>query len=105
MTLGRSGIHYVVQLDDRPPLNRHRPSVDVLFESAARLSRGNRIGVLLTGMGKVGARGLLALREAGASTLAQDQHTSLVFGMPREVIALGGASEVVALGDAAERLL
>lgn len=105
MTLGRSGTHYVVQLDDGPPVNRHRPSVDVLFESAARLSRDNTIGVLLTGMGKDGARGLLALRDAGASTLAQDQQTSLVFGMPREAIAIGGASEVVALGDVAERLL
>ena len=105
MTLGRSGTHYVVQLDDGPPVNRHRPSVDVLFESAARLSRDNTIGVLLTGMGKDGARGLLALRETGASTLAQDQQTSLVFGMPREAIALGAASEVVALGDVAERLL
>ena len=105
MTLGRSGTHYVVQLDDGPPVNRHRPSVDVLFESAARLSRDNTIGVLLTGMGKDGARGLLALREAGASTLAQDQQTALVFGMPREAIAIGAASEVVALGDVAERLL
>lgn len=105
MTLGRSGTHYVVQLDDGPPVNRHRPSVDVLFESAAGLSRDNTIGVLLTGMGKDGARGLLALRNAGASTLAQDQQTSLVFGMPREAIALGAASEVVALGDVAERLL
>lgn len=105
LKLHRSGANYLVQLDNGPPVNRHRPSVDVLFESAARHAGRNAIGVLLTGMGKDGARGLLAMREAGAATLAQDQETSLVFGMPREAIALGAASEVVALDQVASRLM
>jgi two-component system chemotaxis response regulator CheB len=105
LKLGRNGANYVARLDHGPPVNRHRPSVDVLFESAARQAGRNAIGVLLTGMGKDGARGLLAMREAGAATLAQDQETSLVFGMPREAIALGAASEVVALEQVAPRLM
>tara|TARA_R110001606_G_scaffold337046_1_gene485011 strand:+ start:16802 stop:17863 length:1062 start_codon:yes stop_codon:yes gene_type:complete len=105
LKLDRSGANYVARLDHGPPVNRHRPSVDVLFESAARQAGRNAIGVLLTGMGKDGARGLLSMREAGAQTLAQDQETSLVFGMPREAIALGAASEVVALDQVAARLM
>ncbi|MCK2169527.1 CheB methylesterase domain-containing protein, partial [Alloalcanivorax xenomutans] len=88
-----------------PPVNRHRPSVDVLFRSAAQHAGRNAIGVLLTGMGKDGAGGLLAMREAGAHTLAQDQDTSLVFGMPREAIALGAATEVLPLDQVAPRLM
>ncbi len=105
LMLARSGANYVVRLDEGAPVNRHRPSVDVLFRSAAERAGRNAIGVLLTGMGKDGAAGLLAMREAGAATLAQDRDTSLVFGMPREAIALGGASEVVALDDVAPRLM
>lgn len=105
LKLKRSGANYVAQLDRGPPVNRHRPSVDVLFQSTAEQAGRNAIGVLLTGMGKDGAPGLLAMRNAGAPTLAQDEATSLVFGMPREAIALGAATEVVALDDMAAQLM
>lgn len=105
LRLARSGANYQVLLDAGPTVNRHRPSVDVLFHSAAELAGRNAIGALLTGMGRDGAAGLLAMRHAGAVTLAQDEATSLVFGMPREAIALGAAVETVALDDVAERLL
>jgi len=105
LKLARSGANYVVALDSGAPVNRHKPSVDVLFRSAAEQGGRNVIGVLLTGMGKDGAAGLLAMRNAGAITLAQDEATSLVFGMPREAIALEGASEVLGLEDIAPRLL
>lgn len=105
LRLARSGANYQVLLDAGPAVNRHRPSVDVLFHSAAELAGRNAIGALLTGMGRDGAAGLLAMRQAGAVTLAQDEATSLVFGMPREAIALGAAVETVALDDVAERLL
>ncbi|MGL6159432.1 protein-glutamate methylesterase/protein-glutamine glutaminase [Microbulbifer sp.] len=105
LKLARSGANYTVQLDAGAPVNRHRPSVDVLFHSAAQHAGRNAIGVLLTGMGKDGAAGLLAMHRAGAPTLAQDEATSLVFGMPREAIALGAASEIVALEDVAPRVM
>lgn len=105
LKLGRSGANYVVKLDDGEPVNRHKPSVDVLFHSAAEQAGRNCIGVLLTGMGKDGAVGLKVMRDSGASTIAQDEESSLVFGMPREAIALGGASEVVALNDVAARMM
>ena len=105
LKLARSGANYVVALDEGAPVNRHKPSVDVLFHSAAGQAGRNAIGVLLTGMGKDGALGLRAMRDAGAATLAQDEETSLVFGMPREAIALGGASEVLGLEAIAPRLM
>jgi len=105
LKLARSGADYMVALDSSAPVNRHKPSVDVLFHSAAEQAGRNAIGVLLTGMGKDGALGLRAMREAGATTLAQDEETSLVFGMPREAIAVGGASEVLELEDIAPRLM
>ncbi|APX93002.1 chemotaxis response regulator protein-glutamate methylesterase [Halomonas sp. 1513] len=105
LELVRSGANYVARLNDGPPVNRHRPSVDVLFDSAAKHAGRNAIGVLLTGMGKDGARGLLTMRQAGAVTLAQDEASCVVFGMPREAIALGGASEVVSLDEIAPRLM
>lgn len=105
LKLVRSGANYVVRLDDGAPVNRHRPSVDVLFHSAAQQAGANAIGVLLTGMGKDGADGLLAMRRAGAHTLAQDQETSLVFGMPREAIARDAATEVLPLDRVAERMM
>ncbi|MCH4562986.1 chemotaxis response regulator protein-glutamate methylesterase [Halomonas sp. EGI 63088] len=105
LKLARSGANYVARLDDGPPVNRHRPSVDVLFHSAATQAGRNAIGVLLTGMGKDGAAGLVEMRQAGAPTLAQDEASCVVFGMPREAIALGGAGEVVALDDIAPRLM
>ncbi|MDR5866902.1 protein-glutamate methylesterase/protein-glutamine glutaminase [Halomonas koreensis] len=105
LKLARSGANYVARLDAGPPVNRHRPSVDVLFHSAATQAGRNAIGVLLTGMGKDGAAGLLEMRQAGSPTLAQDEASCVVFGMPREAIALGAASEVVPLDEVAPRLL
>ncbi|VFR23130.1 Chemotaxis response regulator protein-glutamate methylesterase CheB [plant metagenome] len=105
LKLARSGANYVIELEAGPPVNRHRPSVDVLFESAAATAGKNAIGVILTGMGKDGANGLLSLKRAGAQTLAQDEASCVVFGMPREAIALGAADEVVPLGNMSERIL
>jgi two-component system chemotaxis response regulator CheB len=105
MRLGRSGANYVVELDPAEPVNRHRPSVDVLFHSAAVAAGQNAIGVILTGMGKDGAAGLLEMKRAGARTLAQDEASCVVFGMPREAIAMGAADEVVALDAMSERIL
>ncbi|NIC37116.1 chemotaxis response regulator protein-glutamate methylesterase [Halomonas desiderata] len=105
LKLARSGANYVARLDDGPPVNRHRPSVDVLFHSAATQAGRNAIGVILTGMGKDGAVGLLEMRQAGSATLAQDEASCVVFGMPREAIALGGAVEVVDLDEIPERLM
>ncbi|CAM5192346.1 Protein-glutamate methylesterase/protein-glutamine glutaminase OS=Castellaniella defragrans OX=75697 GN=cheB PE=3 SV=1 [Castellaniella defragrans] len=105
MKLVRSGANYVVGLDTGEPVNRHRPSVDVLFHSAARVAGKNAIGAILTGMGKDGAQGLLAMRQAGARTFAQDEASCVVFGMPREALAIGAAEEAVPLGEMAERLL
>ncbi|WP_445005357.1 protein-glutamate methylesterase/protein-glutamine glutaminase [Halomonas mongoliensis] len=105
LTLARSGANYVARLDQGPPVNRHRPSVDVLFRSAAEQAGRNSVGVLLTGMGKDGAAGLLEMRRAGAPTIAQDEASCVVFGMPREAIALGAACEVLSLEQIAPRLL
>lgn len=105
LKLGRSGANYVVKLDDGAPVNRHRPSVDVLFHSAAQVAGRNAIGVLLTGMGKDGAAGLLEMKKAGARTVAQNEASCVVFGMPREAVALGGVDDVVSLEDIAPRLM
>lgn len=105
LELARSGANYLIRIHDKAPVNRHRPSVDVLFESAAKNAGKNALGVLLTGMGKDGAQGLLAMHRAGGVTLAQNEETSVVFGMPREAIALGAASEVTALDEIAGRLV
>lgn len=94
LQLVRSGANYMTQLDQGPPVNRHRPSVDVLFESAARFAGKNAVGVILTGMGKDGAAGMLVMKNAGAYNFAQDEASCVVFGMPREAIALGAAHEV-----------
>lgn len=101
----RSGARFHCRIDDGPPVNRHRPSVDVLFRSVAQTAGINAIGVLLTGMGDDGARGLLELNQAGARTLAQDEATSVVWGMPGEAVGLGAVDEVVPLGLVAERIL
>ena len=93
-----------VWLNDSPVTDGHRPSVTVLFESAARHFGSTAVGVLLTGMGADGARGLKTLRDAGGHAMVQDEATSIIFGMPNEAIKLGAAKEVVALGDIAERL-
>ncbi|MFB3818742.1 MAG: chemotaxis response regulator protein-glutamate methylesterase, partial [Candidatus Methylomirabilales bacterium] len=95
MALCRKGAQYCVRIRSGPPVNRHRPSVDVLFESVAACAGRNAVGVIMTGMGADGARGLLAMREAGARTIAQDEATCVVFGMPREAIALGAAEAVL----------
>lgn len=97
LLLARSGANYVTKLDQGPPVNRHRPSVDVLFDSAAECAGKNAVGVILTGMGKDGAAGMLRMRNAGAHNFAQDEASCVVFGMPREAIAVGAAHEVGAL--------
>ncbi len=99
MTLGRSGGRYNVRLSQDPPVNRHRPSVDVMFQSVAKYAGGNSVGVILTGMGKDGAQGTLAMKEAGAYTIAEDESTCVVFGMPKEAIKLGAVHRVVPLQD------
>jgi two-component system chemotaxis response regulator CheB len=86
-------------------VNRHRPSVDVLFRSVANAAGRNAVGILLTGMGKDGAAGMLELRQAGAWTIAQDEATCVVYGMPREAVALGAAEDVAPLGDIAGRVM
>ncbi|WP_321870820.1 protein-glutamate methylesterase/protein-glutamine glutaminase [Paraburkholderia tropica] len=105
LLLARSGANYIAHLSDDPPVNRHRPSVDVLFRSAAQHAGKNAIGVILTGMGRDGAAGLLEMRKAGAFTLAQDEASCIVFGMPREAIALGAADEVASLADMSRRVM
>ncbi|MDH2293931.1 chemotaxis response regulator protein-glutamate methylesterase [Cobetia sp. 1AS1] len=105
LTLSRSGANYVVTLDQRPPVNRHRPSVDVLFDSVARVAGRNAVGVILTGMGRDGARGLLQMREAGAHTIAQDEQSCVVYGMPREAVELGAAQSVLPLSRISGHLL
>jgi two-component system chemotaxis response regulator CheB len=99
MTIERSGASYHARVNGGPPVNHHRPSVDVLFESCARYAGANAIGVIMTGMGVDGARGLLEMRKAGAATLAQDEASSVVFGMPKAAIELGAAGEVKSLYD------
>ena len=105
LSLTRSGANYMAHVDQEPPVNRHRPSVDVLFDSAARHAGKNAIGVILTGMGRDGAEGLLRMRQAGAHTLAQDEASCVVFGMPREAIAIGAVNEVVPLQEMSQRVL
>jgi two-component system chemotaxis response regulator CheB len=97
----RDGARYVCRLDDGTPVNRHKPSVDVLFRSVAQNVGRNAIGLLLTGMGKDGARGLKEMLEAGSPTIAQDEATSVVWGMPGEAVAIGAAEEVLPLGEIA----
>lgn len=97
MLLQRSGARYTVQIKDGPLVARHRPSVDVLFRSAARTAGGNSVGIIMTGMGDDGARGMLEMKQAGAHTIAQDEASCIVFGMPKEAIALGCVDRVVPL--------
>lgn len=93
----RNGAFYVTEVFDAPPVNRHKPSVDVLFRSVAKSAGHNALGMILTGMGDDGARGLLVMKQAGAKTVAQDEATSIVFGMPKEAIKLGAADKVCSL--------
>ncbi|MBI2381810.1 MAG: chemotaxis response regulator protein-glutamate methylesterase [Gammaproteobacteria bacterium] len=105
LCLARSGANYVTELSQAPPVNRHRPSCDVLFDSAARTAGANAFGLILTGMGKDGAAGLLAMRQAGAWTLAQDEASCVVYGMPKEAAQIGAACDIAPLEQIAERLL
>ncbi|MBB5392896.1 MULTISPECIES: chemotaxis response regulator protein-glutamate methylesterase [unclassified Herbaspirillum] len=105
LKLVRSGANYMTQLDQGPPVNRHRPSVDVLFQSAAACAGKNAVGVILTGMGKDGAQGMLEMKGAGAYNFAQDEASCVVFGMPREAIAIGAAHEVLSLQAMPGRVL
>jgi two-component system chemotaxis response regulator CheB len=95
--LKRSGARYYVELKDGPLVSRHRPSVDVLFRSVSRYAGANAVGVIMTGMGDDGARGLLEMKQSGARTMAQDEASCIVFGMPKEAIKMGGVDEVVSL--------
>ena len=105
MTLKRSGAQYVVEVKDGPLINHHRPSVDVLFRSVASCAGRNAVGIIMTGMGDDGARGLLDMRTAGALTAAQDEASCVVFGMPAEAIKLGAAEQVVPLTGIADWML
>ncbi|BBN90356.1 chemotaxis response regulator protein-glutamate methylesterase 1 [Azospira sp. I09] len=95
----------VTELLQTPPVNRHRPAVDVLFHSAAQLVGRNALGVILTGMGKDGAQGLLAMHQAGARTYGQDEASCVVYGMPREAAQIGAVDEVVSLDEMSRRVL
>ena len=104
MELKRSGALYYAKLVDRPRVFHQRPSVEILFDSVAKYAGKNAIGVILTGMGKDGAQGLLNMKNAGAYTIAQDEASSIVFGMPKEAISLGAADKIAALGDIASEI-
>jgi two-component system, chemotaxis family, protein-glutamate methylesterase/glutaminase len=99
MTLVRSGARYTVRINQDPPVNRHRPSVDVLFASVAQYAGANAVGVILTGMGGDGAKEMLAMKQAGAFTIAQDEASCVVFGMPKEAIKLGGVDKILPLSE------
>lgn len=105
LTLTGRGAHYAVEVTDGPLVSRHRPSVDVLFRSVAEAAGSNALGVIMTGMGNDGAQGMADLKRAGAATIAQDEATSVVFGMPGEAIARGVVDEVLPLGDIAAGIL
>lgn len=105
MAIMRAGGGYAVRVYEDEPVNRHRPSVDVLFDSAARIAGADALGIILTGMGNDGARGLHAMKMAGAHTIAQDEKSCVVFGMPEQAIRLGAVTEVVPLEQIAERMV
>lgn len=105
LVLKRSGARYIVETVDAPPVNRHRPSVDVLFRSVAAYAGRNALGVLLTGMGDDGARGLLEMKQAGAYTIAQDEATCIVYGMPREAVKINAHNEILPLHQIAKQII
>ena len=105
LSVERSGANYVARVTDTEPVNRHRPSVEVLFKSAARVVGPNALGIMLTGMGADGATAMKAMRDAGSYNLVQDEASCVVFGMPREAIAAGAAHEVLPLGQIAPKLI
>lgn len=105
MLLKRSGARYYVEVKDGPLVNRHKPSVDVLFRSTAQYAGRNSIGVIMTGMGDDGAKGLLEMKEAGAKTIAQDEKSCVVFGMPKEAIKINAADKILSLEGIAPFIL
>jgi two-component system chemotaxis response regulator CheB len=105
LSVRRNGAQYQVMVQDGPPVSRHKPSVDVLFRSLAKAAGRNALGVIMTGMGDDGARGLKAMRDAGAATLAQDEESCVVFGMPKEAIKLNAAQRILALEDIHQAIL
>lgn len=105
LLLGRSGANYVTRLSDAEPVNRHKPSVDVLFDSAAQQAGKNAVGVILTGMGKDGAAGMARMKEAGAYNFSQNEESCVVYGMPREAVVQGGVHEVGHLNDLPKMVL
>jgi two-component system chemotaxis response regulator CheB len=104
MELYRSGAKYFIKVRDGELVNRHKPSVDVLFNSVAHHAGQNALGIIMTGMGKDGSLGLLSMKEAGAHTIAQDEASSIVFGMPKEAIKLGAAENILSLTEMPQRL-
>lgn len=105
MLLRRSGARYLVQVKDGPRVNRHRPSVEVLFKSVAKYAGANAVGAIMTGMGDDGAAGLLEMKNAGARTLAQSEETCVVYGMPKVAVEMGAADEIVHLNKISARLI
>lgn len=105
LSVERSGANYIARVQDGDPVNRHKPSVEVLFNSAARVVGPNALGIMLTGMGGDGARAMRAMREAGSWNVCQDEASCVVFGMPREAIAAGAAHAVLPLGQIADALI
>jgi two-component system chemotaxis response regulator CheB len=97
MMVRRDGVQYYVEVVSGPLVSRHKPSVDVLFRSVARAAGKNAVGIIMTGMGDDGARGLKEMRECGAATYAQDENSCVVYGMPKEAVLLGGVGDVVSL--------
>ena len=105
MELYRSGAQYFIKVRDGQLVNRHKPSVDVLFDSVARHAGQNAMGIIMTGMGHDGASGLLAMKNAGAHTIAQDEASSIVYGMPREAVAINAANQIMSLTDMPSKLI
>jgi len=105
LSVERSGANYIARVSDGEPVNRHKPSVEVLFESAARVVGQNALGIMLTGMGADGAKAMRTMKDAGSYNVCQDEATCVVFGMPREAIAHGAANEVLPLGKIAGHMI
>lgn len=105
MVLRRSGANYFVKLEDTPPFNRHKPSVDVLFESMAKYAGSNAMGIIMTGMGADGAKGLLKMREQGSYTIAQNEASCVVYGMPKSAVDINAATKVVHLNKIAGEMM
>jgi len=105
MVLRRSGAQYQVEIVDGPLVNRHRPSVDVLFRSVAKCAGANALGIIMTGMGDDGAAGLLEMRSAGARTIAQDEESCVVYGMPKEAVKRGAVEKSVSLQSIDKEIL